>query len=258
MTDVNAPGEGDQVDEGEDRDYPLVREAVEAAERSVWGLVDALLAEARTVEVPTGGSVGADGRQVAHGEMERISRFIERGSWGSSRYSPNYLRQLHQMGRWAAGHAEVRDYSVSSAKVCHSHSVPVMEAVSLMATCRREPLPAGVPSRRERLRRMVSERNAPTSLDAKRDGSEDVPPAVAQYRRFKAAERAATNLGQLVRWAEQANAEQLAVFADEARALHVRLGAVLAELDRQADETEAPAEEAPKAKRTRRAKAATG
>ncbi len=256
MTDVTAPGEGAQAGEGEageDRDYPLIREAVQAGERSAWGLVDALLAEARTVEgAPRGGKVDVGGRQLARGEIRRISEFLQRGDWASGHYSPNYLRMMHETGRWADGNAEVRDYPVRWAMDCRS--VPVAEAVALMARNRHEPLPEGA-NRGTRLREMVAEHKAPASLDARRPTG--TSRASQTLDRLKAAERAANNLETLARWAERADAEQLDVFIERAQATLQRLTDLAARVRAAADQAEAPAAEAPKAKRTRRAKAAT-
>jgi hypothetical protein len=244
------------TDEPGEDEYPKIRAAVEAREQAdtstTWDLVDALLAEARTTTGGIGRN-GADGTQLVAGEMERISKFIERAEWASGSYAPIYLAHLHQMGRWAAGHPEVRDHPATWAMKLHAGGVPVADALTLMTRCRREPLPAGVRTRQRRLNLLAREWKAPANLDAKRDGepAEDEPPVLAMRRQIKRAERASTNLAQLVRWAEQAEAEELLIFVEDSRALVERL-VQLVGLGEVTQPEPVAEPEAPKAKRQRR------
>lgn len=205
--------------------YPRIAAWYEQQERSTWELVDALLAEARMNPARRG--------YLADGEMDRISRFIERGGRASeTTYTPKYLGGLHKAGRWAEGRPEIRDYPVGWARACQSAGVPVTDALPLMARNRQESPPPGT-KREHHLLALIAQWKTP-SLDARRDGDAPVPPPVAQYRRFKIAERAATNLGQLVKWAEQADPDELVVFAEQARALVAQLEARLSILDQPA------------------------
>lgn len=80
--------------------YPKILRALQASQKSMWDVVDAILEEAERSK---------SGNRMKDGEAERISDFLRKNG---HRLGTMRIRHLYAVGWWVKDHARFREYSV--------------------------------------------------------------------------------------------------------------------------------------------------